>query len=85
MSKAAEVIGNRIYQVESVEKTAAPAGMEDGSWYSYIIRQGKSTIKGVRNGSLKAVTKHAEEFAHDLNERGVKGYSAYAARSQQKK
>jgi hypothetical protein len=72
------------YQVISVEKTDPPAGMEDGNWFHYVIGQGTSKIEGTRMGTLKGVTKHAEEFAENLNLRGTKGYSAYTSRSQKK-
>jgi hypothetical protein len=68
------------YRVISVEKTDPPAGMEGGNWFHYIIGQGSSKIEGRRLGTLKAVTRHAEEFAENLNMRGTKGYSAYSSR-----
>ena len=74
------------YHVVSVEKTTPPEGMPDGDdWYCYVIGHGRSRIEGIRNGTLKTVTQHAEAFAENLSNRTTKGYSAYAARKQQKK
>jgi len=69
------------FRVASVEKTEAPDGMPEGKWYHYTIAHGKSQIEGIRAGTLKAVTKHAEEFAENLNTRGTKIYSTYSSRS----
>ena len=77
-------VNDNKFRVVSVEKTDPPEGMSDGHWHRYVIGQGSSKIEGIRNGSLKAVTQHAETFAEDLNARATKGYSAYAARSQKK-
>jgi cell envelope opacity-associated protein A len=71
------------YQVISVEKADPPEGMEGKNWHRYVIGQGQSRIQGFRTGTLKAVTKHAEEYAKELNERGVNGYSAYVTRKKQ--
>ncbi|MDH5391692.1 MAG: hypothetical protein OEY11_00775 [Gammaproteobacteria bacterium] len=70
----------RIYHVISVEKTEAPSGMEEGDWHRYTIGQGTSKIDGIRSGSLKDVTQHAEAFAKELNERAINGGSTYAPR-----
>lgn len=72
------------YRVISVEKTSPPEGMPDGSWYRYVIGQGTSRIEGTRLGTLKAVTRHAEEFAENLDTRTSTGYSAYVSRKQKK-
>lgn len=67
------------YRVVSVEKTDPPEGMPDGSWYRYVIGQGRSKIEGFKPGSLKAVTLHAETVAEDLNARSARGgKSVYA-------
>ena len=77
--------GKLEYRVVSVEKTDPPAGMpDDGDWYCYVIGHGRSKIEGVRQGSLKAVTQHAEDFAENLSTRTTKGYSTYAVRKQKK-
>lgn len=68
------------YKVESVEKTEAPEGMPEGNWHRYVIGQGSSRIEGLKTGTLKAVTQHAQTVAEDLNSRAGKGNSAYAAR-----
>lgn len=72
------------YRVISVEEIAAPEGMQDGKWHHYVIGHGNSKIEGKRQGTLKAVTRHAEEFAENLNLRGSKGYSSYMPRNQKK-
>ncbi len=38
-------------------------------WHCYIIEQGKNTIRGYKQGSLKVVTKSVEEIVMQLNER----------------
>lgn len=72
------------YHVVLVEKTSPPEGMPDGDWCHYVIGRGRSKIEGVRFGSVKAVTQHAEAFAENLNTRTTKGYSTYAARRTKK-
>lgn len=71
-----------LYQVISVEKTTPPEGMTGNNWHRYVIGQGDSRIEGLRSGTLKAVTAHAESCVEELNNRGVRGYSAYAPRKQ---
>jgi len=68
------------YRVVSVEKIDPPEGMPDGNWHRYVIGQGRSKIEGLKPGSLKAVTQHAETVAEDLSARAAGGNSAYAAR-----
>ena len=70
------------YKVVSVEKTEPPEGLPAGNWHRYIIGQGGSKIEGLKPGSLKAVTLHAELVASDLNARAAGGNSTYAARKQ---
>jgi hypothetical protein len=73
---------NNRYQVISVEKSDAPEGMAGNNWHRYVIGQGDSRIEGLRSGTLKSVTAHAQTCAEELNNRGVRGYSAYAPRKQ---
>ena len=68
------------FQVVSVEKTDPPEGIPSGSWYRYVIGKGGSKIEGLKLGTLKAVTEHAEAVAEDLNTRATKGTSTYAPR-----
>jgi hypothetical protein len=75
---------NPRYHVISVEKTAAPEGMPGKNWHRYVIGQGTSRIEGLRTGTLKSVTAHAENWVQELNERGVRGYSSFAPRNQKK-
>jgi len=70
------------YRVESVEKIEPPEGMPAGNWHRYVIGQGGSKIDGLKPGTLKAVTEHAESVATDLNLRATGGNSTYAARKQ---
>ena len=69
----------RIYRVVSIEKIDTPEGMEKGSWYRYVISRNGSIINGMQSGTLSAVKQHAEEFVEGLNERTMKGRSAYSA------
>ncbi|HEY9053057.1 MAG TPA: hypothetical protein VIQ03_16010 [Gammaproteobacteria bacterium] len=68
------------YNVITVEKTTPPEGMPGENWYRYVIGQGTSRIEGIRHGSLKDVTQHAEAFAEDLNLRMNSSGSTYAPR-----
>jgi len=77
-------INEHKYRLISVEKIDPPEGMPSGSWYRYVIGQGTSRIEGKRLGTLKAVTRHAEEYAENLDTRSTIGYSAYVSRKQKK-
>ncbi len=66
------------YHVVTVEKTATPEGVDDDNWYRYIIGQGSSKIEGLKSGTLKAVTQHAESVAEEFNLRMGRGGSTYA-------
>ncbi len=68
------------YRVLSVEKTEPPEGMSGDNWHRYVIEHGSSTIEGIRSGTLKDVTQHAETFAEDLNLRMNSRGSTYAPR-----
>ena len=78
-------LGDREYIVTEIVKTSRPKGIDSGDWYRYTIEHRSSPISGVRSGSLKSVTRYAEDFAKNLNLRALQGYSAYAARKLQKK
>jgi hypothetical protein len=61
------------YKLITVEKTDPPPGVEDGSWYRYVVGRGDSSLEGKRRGTLKQVSEHAETLAADLNSRrGIK-------------
>ena len=83
MEQDDSINGNK-YRVISVDKTEPPAGMKDDKWYRYVIGQGTSRLEGTRQGTLNTVTRHAEEFAQNLNERKARGYSTYSPRKQTK-
>lgn len=77
----AERMGKDHYQVESVEKIKTPDGMSGTNWHRYVIHRNGSAIEGMKRGTLKSVTQHAESVASDLNERaGGHASSVYAAR-----
>lgn len=57
------------YNVVSIEKIDTPDGMAGNHWHRYIIGQGGGKIEGLKEGTLKEVTLHAENFAEDLNGR----------------
>ena len=59
----------RPYEIVSVRKTEPPPGTEGANWHHYVIVQGANTIRGYRQGSLKAVTSAVEEIVVLLNER----------------
>lgn len=68
------------HRVISIEKTDTPEGMSGNNWFRYVIAKGTSRIEGLRTGTLKGVTQHAEAYADELNLRGVRGYSASVTR-----
>ena len=70
-----------VYEVVTVEKIATPSGMEGDNWHRYVIRRKGSEISGMKPGTLKSVTQHANSVAEDLNLRvGGLASSTYAAR-----
>lgn len=71
---------DRRYRVVSVEKSDPPEGMPAGTWHCYIIGHGSEKIKGLKAGSLNAVTQHAEAIADGFNERTTRSKSVYAPR-----
>lgn len=85
MSESSSILGDREYVVTDVVQTDPPQGVSGGTWYRYTIGHGSSPISGIRPGSLQSVRLHAEEFAENLNQRGMLGYSVYAARRLQRK
>lgn len=78
-------LGDREYIVTEVVKTSRPKGIQTGDWYRYTISHGSSPISGIRSGSPKSVWLYAEQFAENLNQRALLGYSAYASRRHPKK
>lgn len=84
MTDVEDILDERRFTVTSIEKTEAPEGMPAGNWYQYTIGKGESVITGKRPGSLESVKQHAMEFAENLKLKATLGYSAYAARKQQK-
>ena len=83
-SESAKSLGDREFAVTEVVAIDPPTG-ETGDWFRYTIFNVASPITGIRSGSQKSVRKYAEEFAANLNERALLGYSAYGARRTQKK
>jgi len=57
------------YQVASVDKTSGPGGADGDDWYCYVLKGGRSPIKGWRRGTLHEVKAHATRCAEELNER----------------
>lgn len=57
------------YEIVSVKQTDAPAGAEGSDWHCYVIAQGKNSMRGYRQGDLKAVTTAVEEICAQVNER----------------
>jgi len=84
MTDQYDKLGKPFFCVTCIEKTEPPAGVIEGEWYQYTIGHGESAIHGRRSGSLQSVTRHAEEYAENLNQRTLLGHSAYAARRLQK-
>ncbi len=57
------------YEILSVKRTETPPGAEGANWHHYVIQQGPNTIRGYRQGNLKAVKTAVEEIVVLLNER----------------
>lgn len=85
MSETPDIPAELEYTVIDVVKTDPPRGIHDGNWFRYTIKHGSSPITGMRSGSMNSVRRYAEEFAENLNERTLTGYSAYRARKPQNK
>lgn len=68
------------YNLISIVKIDSPDGLPGDDWYRYVIGENNSKIEGLRAGSLKSVTQHAEEYARELNDRTNKGGSTYSPR-----
>lgn len=81
-----EVIEEKIvklkYNVISIEKIDTPDGMTGDDWHRYIVGQGTAKIEGLKAGTLKEVTLHADIFAEDLNSRSKGGNAGYVSRKQ---
>ena len=61
------------FEIVSIRRVKAPPGAEGSRWHRYVIEfDGTSTIRGYRQGELKAVTGAVEEFLAQLNERHLK-------------
>lgn len=59
----------RSYRVVSIEQEDCEASRTDGTWYMYVVSNGKSTITGHRPGPREQVVEHAEWFVAELNAR----------------
>ena len=70
------------YKVISIKKIDTPDGMVGDNWHQYIVGQGRSKIDGLKAGTLKEVTLHAETFAEYLNDRSKGKFSSQIARKQ---
>ncbi len=84
MSEASDILGDREFVVTDVVEIDPPSG-ESGKWFRYTISNASAPISGLRAGSLKSVKQYAQEFARNLNERALLGYTSYGARRPQKK
>ena len=59
------------YELENIEKAAAPDGGSGKDWFRYTIIQGRNTITGYRQGSQRTVTRAVKDIILELNERRV--------------
>ena len=58
------------YRIVSIQRAEPPSGGKGSNWHRYVIAfEGRNTIHGHRQGSLKAVTTVVEEIVAHLNER----------------
>ena len=69
MSESTDTALEDNYEIVSVCPTEPPPSMTGTGWHCYLIVQGKNTIRGYRQGSLKSVTLSVEETVARLNER----------------
>ena len=70
------------YDVVSIEKIDTPEGMTGNHWHRYIIGQGNGKIEGLKEGTLKEVTVHAENVAEDPNLRSKGKMANHLSRKQ---
>ena len=58
------------YEIVSVRRAKPPPGAEGSDWHRYVIAfEGRNSIHGCRQGSIKDVIKAVEEIVAQLNER----------------
>jgi len=57
------------YEIISIDKADAPSGTDGDNWHRYVIAQGKNTIRGHRQGSLRSVKEAVDGLVAQLNER----------------
>jgi hypothetical protein len=76
---------DNMFRVISVEPADTPDGMPEANWHRYVIERGKQRIEGIKPGSLREVTEHANNEVESLNDRATRGGSTYAARGRKKK
>ncbi len=58
------------YEIVSVRRAKPPPGAAGSNWHRYVIAfEGTNSIRGYRQGNLKAVTRAVEEIVAQLNER----------------
>ena len=61
------------YEIVSIKPAEPPPNAEGANWYRYVIASDDTnTIRGCRQGSLKAVTSAVEAIVGQLNERHAK-------------
>ncbi len=60
----------QIYEIVSIEPAVSPFGGKGSNWYRYVIASdGRNTITGYLQGSLKYVTSRVAGMIAELNER----------------
>lgn len=67
------------YKVTSVSRSENM----DQEWYDYVISNTINIITGSRQGTLKQVNQHAEEYSQQLNER-LRHNTSYYKKTTQK-
>jgi hypothetical protein len=85
MADSFDLLGEREFVVTEVVETNPPRGISSGNWFRYTLANGVAPIAGIRSGTLKSVTRYAEDFARNLNQRALYGYSPYTSRGAKKK
>ncbi len=71
MTAESSVMGQP-YEIVSVRRAETPPGAEGSDWHQYVIIRGTNTIRGYRQGNVKAVTWAVEEIVAQLNQRRLK-------------
>jgi hypothetical protein len=66
-----------VFSMTTIKKVDAPDGSDGGSWYCYVIDNGRSAITGYHEGSHDQVTRYVHDLAEKINARATLGHAAW--------